>query len=98
MLIFGEAKVGETPDLTKKQKTGLPELQDSKGNFYGGNAKELASALKIKPDEKGRFTIPAEKIRGVYIGLYERSNKGAERMRRINEVIRGRGFMPRAEQ
>jgi hypothetical protein len=90
-VLFGEAKIGNTGDLTRNQRTALPELQEGKGVFYGKQGASIAGQLGIAPDATGRFNIEAARIQGVYVGTYERATPETSRMKALNDAFRNAG-------
>jgi hypothetical protein len=68
-----------------------PELQTGNGTFYGEHAGELANRLGIQPDDQGRFTIPSDRIAGVYIATYQRSAPLTVLMQTLNRPFSFRG-------
>jgi hypothetical protein len=90
MILFGEAKIGDTADLTKNQRSGaFSQLEKGQGRFVGDGAQDLRRALGVEASKDGSFRVPSAKILGVYIATFERSTPLTRKMIDLNSVVRG---------
>jgi RHS repeat-associated protein len=90
-LLFGEAKTGNSADLTSNQLRVFKDLQEGRGVFYGSASGAVARSLGLPSSDGTPFRIPADRIVGVYIFTYQRQTPLTGRMAGHNDVAISRG-------